>query len=325
MSSFGDSTEGDNIEGEDLTVRRAAVDALGPFNGSVVVSDAQTGRILTMVNQDLALKGGFIPCSTVKVFISFASLLEGIVDHNTPVRLYGRTSMTMTEALAYSNNRYFATLGERLGFEKVVRYSKMFGLGEKAGYNIEGEVPGTLPAQPPTNGGVGMMSSFGEGIRLTPLELAAMVGAVANGGTLHYLQYPKTDEEVENFTPRVKRDLKIGPYIPEVKPGMMGAVEYGTARRASYNNTSETIFGKTGTCTDRNSPTHMGWFGSFNDTGNKKLVVVVMLTGGRQVSGPIASGVAGNVYKNLADKNYFGTDVPLTPASLISTQSCCSK
>ena len=87
----------------------------------------------------------------------------------------------------------------------------------------------------------------------------------------------------------------------------------------------EAILGKTGTCTDTAQPgVHLGWFGSFNDFGDKKLVVVVLLTGGRGVSGPIASGVAGNVYHNLALQNYFGPVLPATasiPTALVSMQS----
>jgi hypothetical protein len=49
--TFADSTEGDNVDGEDLDVRRAAVAALGPYNGSVVVVDSANGRVLSMVNQ----------------------------------------------------------------------------------------------------------------------------------------------------------------------------------------------------------------------------------------------------------------------------------
>jgi cell division protein FtsI/penicillin-binding protein 2 len=83
---------------------------------------------------------------------------------------------------------------------------------------------------------------------------------------------------------------------------MLAAVEYGTARRAQQD---EPIAGKTGTCTDGN--THLGWFGSFDDVGNHKLVVVVLLTGGRMPStpGPLAAGIAGDVYRSLAQKNYL--------------------
>ena len=70
--TFADSTVGDSVDGEDLTVRRAAVEALGPYNGTVVVTDPQTGRILTIVNQKTAFSGGFQPCSTVKIYAALA-------------------------------------------------------------------------------------------------------------------------------------------------------------------------------------------------------------------------------------------------------------
>ena len=74
--TYADSTEGDNVDGEDLVVRRAAVEALGEYNGSVVAVDPGTGRILTMVNQKLALSGGFQPCSTIKLSVALAGLSE---------------------------------------------------------------------------------------------------------------------------------------------------------------------------------------------------------------------------------------------------------
>ena len=61
-----------------------------------------------------------------------------------PVNLGGSYHMTLTEALAHSNNLYFETLGRSLGFERVKHYANQFGLGELAGYNIQGEQLGTL-------------------------------------------------------------------------------------------------------------------------------------------------------------------------------------
>ena len=303
VPTFADSTEGDRIDGEDLVVRRAAVAALNGLNGTVVVADPESGRVLSMVNQKLALRDGFQPCSTVKVPVALAALSESVVERTTPVRLYGRTIMNMTQALAKSNNQYFANLGQKLGFERMSYYARLFGLGEKAGLNIEGEQAGLLPAEAPRTG-MGMMTSFGDGIALTPLELAALMGAVANGGTLYYLQYPHTADQAETMIPQIKRRLDIDQLIPEIKPGMEGAVEYGTARRVGFD-PNEPIYGKTGTCTDARTPTHLGWFGSFTDSSRGKLVVVVLLTGGRPVSGPAASGVAGAVYKNLDAAGYF--------------------
>ncbi|MBV9763064.1 MAG: penicillin-binding protein [Acidobacteriaceae bacterium] len=318
--TFADSTIGDNVGAEDLTVRKAAIDALGPYNGTVVVADPQTGRILSIVNQKLALKGAYQPCSTVKVMVSLASLSEGIVDPANKLHIARRFSMDMTQALAHSNNLYFAKLGQELGFDRVEKYGKLFGMGEKAGLDIPGEEAGSLASEPPGTG-VGMMTSFGDGIRLTPLELTSIVSAVANGGTIYYLQYPRTDEEAQKFVPRIKRTLDISTFVPEIMPGMMGAVEYGTARRANFD-ANEPIFGKTGTCTDTVQPgVHLGWFGSFNQVGTRKLVVVVLLTGGRGVAGPIAAGIAGNVYRNLSQEHYFSPAPPIMPTAMMSVQS----
>jgi penicillin-binding protein 2 len=303
-----DPTVGDNVDGEDLEIRRAAVDALGTLNGSVVVVDPTSGRVLTMVNQKLALTGGYTPCSTIKLMTSLAALSEHVVSRETYVPTGRRSGFTMTTALAKSDNQYFSILGNRLGFDRVTRYARMLGLGEKAGLNIEGEQPGTVPEVPPKWGGVGMMTSFGEGFHVTPLELAAMVSAVANGGTLYYLQYPRTPDEIESFTPKVKRVLELTPaQIEDVKHGMRGAVDFGTARRAYYD-PSEPILGKTGTCTDFRVSTHMGWFGSFNEVNHHQLVVVVMLTGTKTVNGPVAAGVAGAVYRKLSEQRYFASD-----------------
>jgi cell division protein FtsI/penicillin-binding protein 2 len=318
--TFADSTVGDLIDGEDLTVRRAAVEALGPYNGTVVVADPLTGRILTVVNQKLAFRDGFQPCSTVKIYAALAGLNEGVIDRETAMRLYGRTRMNLTDALAHSNNPYFANIGVKLGYDKVAYYSRLFGLGEKAGLNIAEETAGTIPPAPPKNGGMGMMTSFGEGIKLTPLQLTGLLSAIANGGTMYYLQHPRSQAEAENFAPKVKRHLPIQSFIPDLKPGMLGATEYGTGRRAHYD-PNEPIFGKTGTCTDRATPTHLGWFGSFNDIGNRKLVVVVLLTGGRPVNGPVASGIAGQIYRSLSQQRFFANTKPISPVALISGSS----
>src|SRR5690349_19444294 len=78
-----DPTEGDNVDGEDLEIRRAAVEALGTMNGSVVVVDPSNGRVLSIVNQKLAFQPGFTPCSTIKLVTSLAALTENIVARDT--------------------------------------------------------------------------------------------------------------------------------------------------------------------------------------------------------------------------------------------------
>jgi len=132
--------------------------------------------------------------------------------------------------------------------------------------------------------------------------LTAIVAAIANGGDLLYLQYPRNQEEALTITPKTKRRLDVVDWLPAMKPGMEGSAEWGTGKRAFYDE-SEPIFGKTGTCSDNR--THLGWFGSYNDVNNRKLVVVVLLTGGYPVNGGLAAGIAGQVYKNLSAAQYF--------------------
>jgi len=322
-SSFTDSdiAQGDVTAGEDPVVRQAAIDALGNMNGTVVAIDPSNGRILAMVNQKLALSSGAEPCSTIKVSVALAALQEGIITKDTPVNLGGHYHMNLTDALARSNNLYFETLGRRLGFERVRHYANQFGLGELAGWNIPGEQLGTYPDQvlPDSEGGVGRMCSFGQGISMTPLQLGAMVAAIANGGTLYYLQHPTTPEEVANFQPQVKRTLDIAPLIPSVMDGMQGAVNYGTARSLRTNFADLPILGKTGTCSSNG--TRYGWFASFADTSYGRIVTVFFLEGGRPTFGPKAAELTGVFYHNLWDHSYFAqraaTDpTPSAPAAI---------
>jgi cell division protein FtsI/penicillin-binding protein 2 len=294
----------DLTAGEDPVVRQAAIDALGDMNGTAVVIDPSNGRILAMVNQKLALSPGAEPCSTIKLTVALAALSEGIVTRDTPVQL-GGFRMNMTQALAKSNNLYFEAMGRQLGFERVRHYATQFGLGELAGYNIAGEQLGVYPDQaiPESEGGVARMCSFGQGISLTPLQLGAFVAAIANGGTLYYLQHPTTPEEAAAFQPRVKRTLDIARFVPELEDGMAGAVEYGTARSLRSNFREFPVFGKTGTCSD--SGTRFGWFASYSQSPMGALVTVFFLEGGRPTFGPRAAELTGEFYRNLWDHDYF--------------------
>ncbi|MBT9332927.1 penicillin-binding transpeptidase domain-containing protein [Paracidobacterium acidisoli] len=314
-----DLTAGDITTGEDPVVRQAAIDALGNMNGTVVAIDPSNGRILAMVNQKLALSSGAEPCSTIKLSVALAALEEGVITKDTPVNLGGSYHLNLTEALAHSNNLYFETLGRRLGFERVKHYANEFGLGELAGYNIPGEQLGIYPDQPlpESEGGVGRMCSFGESVSMTPLQLGALVSAIANGGTLYYLQHPTTPQEVADFQPRIKRTLNIAPIIPEVQDGMQAAVQYGTARslRASFRQFP--VMGKTGTCSDNG--TRFGWFASYADTQYGRIVTVFFLEGGRPTFGPRAAELTGYFYRNLWDHSYFAAKQPVDSAPTAST------
>lgn len=302
-----DNTTMDQVGGEDPPVRAALVEALSNYNGTALAIDPQNGRILAMVNQKQALGPGAEPCSTIKLTVALAALQEGLITKDTPVNLGRGYKVNLTYALARSVNPYFEELGREMGFETVKHYANQFGLGELAGYNVAGEQLGIYPDHPlpESKGGVGKMCSFGESVEMTPMQLGAIVAAIANGGSLFYLQHPTTPEEVANFQPRLKRTLNIQQYIPEMLPGMEGAVEasYGTARSLRSNFKEFPIFGKTGTCS--NEGTRYGWFAGYGDGPNGRIVTVFFLTGGRPTFGPKAAELTGIFYRALADKSYF--------------------
>ncbi len=96
---------------------------------------------------------------------------------------------------------------------------------------------------------------------------------------------------------------------------MLGATQYGTARSLRTNFTSEQVLGKTGTCS--NAGTRFGWFGSFANSQNGRIVTVIFLRGDHAVYGPKAAELAGRFYRNLDEHNYFaGKAAPVHSAAL---------
>jgi cell division protein FtsI/penicillin-binding protein 2 len=308
VPTFADSTSTDDATYDDPEVRAAAVTALGRYNGAVVAVDPNTGRILTVVNQKLAFGDGYIPCSTIKPTIALAALEENVITPDTMLKVDRRKYMNLTEAMARSNNEFFEQLGTRLGFDTVSKYGRLLGFGELAGYNLPEEHPGSFPTAPPSHGGVARMSSYGEGIQVTPLQLAALAAAFANGGTLYYLQYPHSKEEIESFAPKVKRELNIGPILPEIREGMLAAVLYGTGKSSYDRGGDELPIGKTGTCDDHTTPSKIGWFITYADETHPKIALAVLLRGNtRRVKGPTAAQVAGLLYRRLREQKYFAS------------------
>src|SRR5581483_329791 len=100
--------------------------------------------------------------------------------------------------------------------------------------------------------------------------------------------------------------------IPELSDGMAGAVEYGTARRLLVNFNEESVLGKTGTCS--RAGTRFGWFASYG-----KVVIVVFLEGGRPTFGPKAAEIAGRMYRNLYDHDFFAEKPATTLRNASST------
>jgi len=291
----------DNTLGEDLEVRSAAIAALGNHAGTVVVMDPRTGRIYTVVNQDWALRRGFKPCSTIKLVTGVAGLCEKVIQPVETVNV-GAGNLNLTDALAHSNNTYFQRVGGQVGFDKMVSYAHEMGLGEKTGINYVNESAGRIPLFK-SGYAVNHMSSHGDDFEVTAVQLATLVSAMSNGGKLLVPHVPRTVEENSQFKTEVRRRINIeGEAWKRMLPGMIGAVNYGSGRKAYRP--EQTVAGKTGTCIGQGA--WLGLFTSYAPVVNPRLAVVV-ITRGTDAHGHLPAAIAGNIYRTLSPR--FGTQI----------------
>jgi membrane peptidoglycan carboxypeptidase len=223
--------------------------------------------------------------------------------------------MNLTDALAYSHNGYFQQVGRRVGFERLSSYARQFGYGERTGINHVNEYAGRVPL---FKNDVGMlrMSSHGDDFEVTPLQLAMLASVFANGGTLVTPHLPRTPQENVTFKTEVRRQLNIPQEaLRRMLPGMIGAVSYGTGRKAQ--DPQQTIAGKTGTCIGA----HGVWDGSFTSYApveDPQLAIAVIGRGPDARRGFPAS-VAGQIYRALAyrfAKRNGKSPLQLTPEML---------
>ena len=190
----------DDISGEDMEIRRAAINALGSRAGTVVVMEAQTGKILTMVNQDWAIRKSFKPCSTIKLVTAVAGLDKNLINSDGSIR-DKRFRLDLTDALAYSNNSYFQLVGANLGSETMISYAKRLGLGMPTGINADDETAGRLPF----GNNNARIYSHGDDYEVSPLQLGVMVSAISNGGKIIIPQIPKSKVQKTSFSRLFKR------------------------------------------------------------------------------------------------------------------------
>ena len=297
----------DNTEGEDPEVRNAAVKALGNHAGTVVVMEPQTGKVLTIVNQEWGIRRGFKPCSTIKLVTGVAGLNERAIDPDGNIS-NKKFPLNLDDALAHSNNSYFQTVGSSLGSDRLISYAKALGLGEKTGINAENEADGKLPY----GNNNARIYSHGDDFEVTPLQLGVLVSALSNGGKIVVPQIPKTRSEQTNFRGFMRREVELPQSsLQRVLPGMIGAVNYGTAQRAA--DASMNIAGKTGSCIG--SGTWLGLFASVTPVVDPKYAVIVFTRGSGE-RGKYASGIAGEIYKTLNRRMGSGNQVAALPLQL---------
>ena len=307
----------DKTEGEDPAIRAAAITALGDHAGSVVVMEAQTGKVLTIVNQNWAVRSSIRPCSTIKLVTGAAGLNEGVISKEDGSVKNTRTRRDLDTALAYSDNPYFQRAGVLMGNQKLVEYGRQLGLGEPTGVNLENETPGRLPLANSNP----RIYSHGDDTEVSTIQLAVMAAAITNGGNRVLPRIPRNDEDRSKFQTFYKAKVTVPQVsVRRVIPGMMGAAEYGTARRNMDQNLG--VAGKTGSCIDKGS--WVGLFASVAPVEQPKYAVAV-ITRGQRERGRHAAKIAADIYRVLApqivrtDRNLAQTEFKLAPRNAVVT------
>ncbi len=256
----------------DNALQKTATEALGDREGAVIVIDPQTGRLRAVVNPRLAFEQTYPPGSAIKPFTALAAMRAGQLERESRHRCRGRYArenyeivcshprsdapFDLPQALAYSCNDYFASVGERLSEGMFNSTLNSFGFGARTGVDTS-EAEGRLP-----RGEWRVEAALGDSDQLlvTPIQLIAGFAALVNGGHLYRPQ--RSDNS--SFLSQEAARLNIPPEHRAVLiEGMRGAVKYGTASKAALSDLPGYVFGKTGTSTSSNGFRTQGWFVGF--------------------------------------------------------------
>ena len=311
-------------EGEvDAALQRAARAALAGRDGAVLVLDAQTGRLRADVNSRLAFEEAFPPGSTVKPFTTLAALRSGAAGEHSRSFCPGRYDrgglsircshprlkppFTLTRALAYSCNHFFAQVGEGLNEHAFAETLDSFGFGARTGAGGVRESEGRLPQGP-------WRTAYALGdapqMLVTPAQLLAAYAALFNGGRV----FAPSRGAARGFVPRERARAEVpAAHRALLVEGMRGAVAYGTAERAGLTSLTPFVFGKTGTATPpEDFRTTHGWFvGLAADAGatpdappdSVRLVVLVFL---KRATGAESAEVSRAVFEEYAEAGTRG-------------------
>ena len=227
---------------------------------------------------DRTIQGTYPPGSTFKIVTASAGLEEGVISTQTLLFCpgwyrFGRRSyrcwkksghgwIDIHQAIVGSCDVYFYQVGLKLGINRLAFYAKAFGLGHRTGIALPHEKAGLIPDSlwkkrrfhEPWFEGETLSVSIGQGyVLVTPLQMAMLMGAVANGGKLMRPLVVKEIKDVRGKTvrsdsPVVVSSLPVSRKVLEiVKSGLWGVVneQHGTARRARLEGIN--VSGKTGT------------------------------------------------------------------------------
>ena len=306
----------------------------------------QNNSLHPMLNR--VVSGTYSPGSTFKMLVGMAGLMNGKITvdekyYDPGVYPYGYhpkcwlyTDRHMTHgwiniegAIKGSCNCYFYEVGRRIGISEIVKYAKLFGLGQKTGIGLSGEVAGTIAGaddksedglKSPWYLGDTLSAAIGQsGSSYTPIQLANYIATIANGGKLNKVSLIKSvDNEVAGTSESLadinkytseytgvnfeEKDLNINSeYIDAIKKGMLSVTsETGGTSYIVFKNSDIQVAGKTGTAQVPNGNNN-GIFVGFAPYDNPKIAVVAVIEHGGEGT------YTANVVKPIMEE-YFNID-----------------
>ncbi|MDX1763062.1 MAG: penicillin-binding protein 2 [bacterium] len=289
--------------------------------------------------------GQYPPGSVFKIVLAVAGLEEkAISPHETTYcrgyvafggrryhcwRRQGHGQVDFFKALVQSCDVYFYELGQRLGIDKIAEYATNMGLGQKTGIMLDGEKAGLIPSRAwkqrvrgnPWYPGETLSAAIGQGyILVTPLQIANLLAAVANGGTLYrphlaHSIYDYRGNLIEEYNPEVIHDVPIaGQTLNHVRHALENVVSHkkGTGGRSRVKGVR--VAGKTGTAQvvrmkqdelpGKEVPEKFrdhALFAAFAPVDNPEIVVAIVVEHGGH-GGSAAAPIAGEVLKTYFEK-----------------------
>lgn len=287
--------------------------------------------------QNRAFQAQYPPGSIFKLIVAIAGLESGALTPETRFNCSGQFylgnvkfddwkkgghgTLDLRRAIVNSCNVYFYQAGLRVGIDEIVRVSRAFGLGEPPGLGLGDEAKGNLPnpqpkrrGQPNWTAGNTVIASIGQGMVVTsPMQILAMVSAIANGGTIYRPFVVKkivslSGDVLEEYEPEAMRQVNVNPEtLAFMRQAMLGVVNEGTGQRSKVPGVP--IGGKTGTAQvvkkgeekrQADLKDH-AWFASFAPVDNPQLAVIVLVENGGfggQVAAPVAKAVYEAAFKD---------------------------
>jgi len=283
----------------------------------------------SVYNQNLPVSMTFEPGSTFKIITLAAALEEGKVDlendsfydpgyamvEGTRLRCWkreGHGQQTFLEVVENSCNPGFIELGQRVGRDKLSKYIRDFGFGQKTGSSIAGESTGILFSKESYGPVEHATTSFGQGISVTPIQQVQAVSAAVNGGTLFQpyvvkrIYNEQTNEVIKENKPTKVRQVITEDTSKQVREALESVVANGSGRNA-FRDTMR-IGGKTGTAQKAINGRYVEGqyivsFIGFAPANDPEIVVYVAIDNPKhivQFGGVIAAPIVGEILEDSA-------------------------